>query len=48
MYRSATTMAFVPSGVKYRLYGSVMGMLRVGRPVLGSISVRVLPSVLLK
>ena len=37
-------MAYLPSGVKYMLYGSSTGMDLPGRPVFGSIGVR-LPSV---
>jgi hypothetical protein len=37
------TMAFVPSGEKYRLYGSAIGMVAPGFPVRGSIWVSVLP-----
>ena len=41
---SATTMADLPSGVKYMLYGSSTGIGAPGLPVIGSIGVR-LPSV---
>src|ERR1051325_10281135 len=41
---SATTMAALPSGVKYILYGSSTGMFLPGLPVSGSIGVT-LPSV---
>src|SRR5262249_37420024 len=41
---SATTMADLPSGVKYMLYGSSTGIAVPGLPVCGSIGVR-LPSV---
>ena len=41
---SATTMADLPSGVKYMLYGSSTGTAGPGLPVAGSIGVR-LPSV---
>src|SRR5215831_14149062 len=42
---SATTIAFLPSGVKYRLYGSATGTGGPGLPVFGLIGVRLLPSV---
>ena len=41
--RSATTIAYRPSGVKYRLYGSVTGRLFPRFPVNPSIGVSVLP-----
>ena len=37
---SATTMACLPSGVQYMLYGSSTGMVLPGLPVFGSITVR--------
>ena len=37
------TIAFVPSGEKYRLYGSSIGIGAPGLPVRGSIGVSVLP-----
>src|SRR5271157_659981 len=37
---SATTIADLPSGVKYKLYGSITGTFFPGLPVLGSIGVR--------
>ena len=37
---SATTIAYLPSGVKYMLYGSSTGIGGPGLPVLGSIGVR--------
>src|SRR3954470_1529541 len=40
---SATTIARRPSAVKYRLYGSDTGTGRPGRPLRGSIGVRLLP-----
>src|ERR1700742_3702775 len=42
---SATTMADLPSGVKYMLYGSSTGIALPGLPVRGSIGVR-LPALL--
>src|SRR5215468_4840861 len=40
------TIAFVPSGEKYRLYGSSIGMSVPGLPLRGSIGVSVLPLLL--
>ena len=40
---SETTTAQRPSAVKYMLYGSATGIGRPGRPVRGSIGVRLLP-----
>src|SRR5437016_2066940 len=40
---SATTTAYLPSGVKYMLYGSSTGTGAPGLPVAGSIGVRLLP-----
>jgi hypothetical protein len=37
---SATTIAYLPSGVQYMLYGSSTGIVLPGLPVFGSISVR--------
>ena len=42
--RSATTIAYRPSGVKYMLYGSVTGIRFPGLPVRGSIGVRLFPA----
>src|SRR4051794_7739756 len=42
--RSATTIAYLPSGVKYMLYGSATGIVRPNFPVLGLIVVTLLPS----
>src|SRR6185312_8168097 len=50
LWASATTMALLPSGVKYMLYGSSTAMGAPGLPVMGSIGVRVpllVPSALL-
>ena len=44
LYASATTIAYLPSGDQYRLYGSSTGTDLPGLPVRGSIGVR-LPSV---
>src|SRR5512133_1924050 len=49
-WASATTIAYLPSGEKYRLYGSSTGTAGPGLPVFGSIGVRlplVWPSALL-
>jgi hypothetical protein len=40
LYASATTIADLPSGEKYMLYGSSTGMALPGFPVRGSIGVR--------
>src|SRR5437763_8387627 len=41
---SATEIAYVPSGVKYMLYGSITGIGAPGRPVFGSNGSRWLPT----